>query len=107
MGNLGECSNELGPPPPNAVTEKVALTAPVNSIKWGNTVTFTAKGGTPPYRYSVIIGTGSVDAAGVYTAPFGTGTGSATVRVVDSKYTNGTSTVDKDRKAEQSITITD
>ena len=34
------------------------------------TCTFTASGGTPPYRFSVILGSGTIDAGtGVYTAP--------------------------------------
>jgi len=48
-----------------------------------NSTTFTAGGGSSPYTFSLVSGTGSINATtGVYTAP--AGAGSAVVRVTDS-----------------------
>ncbi len=52
------------------------------TIAVNNTTTFTAAGGTGPYTFSLVAGTGTVNAStGVYTAP--AVAGSATVRVTD------------------------
>ncbi len=108
FGNLGECPNDLTAIPPNQLTSKVTIMAATAAVKWGNSTTLTASGGTPPYRFSVIIGSGTVvESTGVFTAPFGSGVASSTIRVVDSKYVNGTSAQDKERKAEISLTLTD
>lgn len=63
------------------ITGPLALT-PLNSfVNVNQTKQFTGAGGTPPYTYAVISGGGTIDAAGLYTAP--AAVGMATVRVTD------------------------
>ena len=53
------------------------------SVDAGQTLSFTASGGTPPYAFSIVSGGGSINpSTGIYTAPLTGGT--ATVRVTDS-----------------------
>ena len=78
--------------PPPLVLSPASIT-----IQAGSAVTFTATGGTPAYTYSMQSGVGSIDpVSGEYTSSV---TGSATVKVTDSKLpvhrsTTATVTVD-------------
>jgi hypothetical protein len=61
----------------------LGLTPSTKTLAVGNSATFTALTGVPPYTYSVAAGGGAIDSStGVYTAPAAAGT--ATVRVTDS-----------------------
>lgn len=72
----------------NTVTANVTVTSPLSIspsskvLAVNNTFTFAGVGGTTPYSYSVVSGTGSVNASsGLYTAPGSSG--DAVVRVTD------------------------
>jgi hypothetical protein len=64
------------------------------SLDAGTSKTFVATGGTPPYTFSVVSGTGAVTSAGTYTTPGAAG--SADVRVTDSggQHADATVTID-------------
>lgn len=74
------------------ITSPLSLSPASTVLAVNNTVTFTGVGGTPPYTYAQIAGTGTINSAtGDYTAPASSGT--ATVRVTDSLGATDTSTV--------------
>ena len=78
MTLLAGCGGGGGSSSPSMLTvspSSVALDA-------GMTKTFAAAGGTPPYTFSLVSGTGSMTAAGSYSAPIVAG--SAVVRATDS-----------------------
>jgi plastocyanin len=61
------------------------------TIQAGGSVTFAADGGTPPYAYSKVSGVGSIGSSdGIYTSA---SSGSATVKVTDSKSRTDTAAV--------------
>ncbi len=64
------------------------------SLDAGMSKTFVATGGTPPYTFSVVSGTGTVTSAGTYTTPGAAG--SADVRVTDAggQHADATVTID-------------
>src|ERR1700740_2442323 len=64
------------------------------SLDAGMSKTFVASGGTSPYTFSVVSGTGTVTSAGTYTTP--DAAGSADVRVTDSggQHADATVTID-------------
>jgi hypothetical protein len=50
--------------------ESLAISPVSVTVMVSQTCTFTATGGTPPYTFSVVSGSGTIDAkTGVYTAP--------------------------------------
>lgn len=63
------------------IQDVLELTPLMTEVSVSQSVTFSARGGTPPYRYSMVFGGGSIDAQGVYRAP--STTGQASVRVSD------------------------
>ena len=74
------------------ITTTLLMSPPSIVLAANNTTTFTGTGGTPPFAYSLVSGTGSINASsGLYTAP--AAAGSATVRVTDSLGATNTSTV--------------
>ncbi len=68
-------------------TTTVTVVGPVNivpsvtSVLAGNTRSFSGSGGQTPYTYAVVSGGGTINSAGLYTAP--ASSGSATVRITD------------------------
>ena len=65
------------------VTTPLGITPATKTLAVNNTFTFSATGGTSPFTFSVVAGTGIVNStSGLYTAPNASGT--ATVRVTDS-----------------------
>ncbi len=65
------------------VTTTMSISPTSSTIAVNNTQTFSVTGGTGPYTFSRVVGTGTINAStGVYTAPVTSG--SATVRVTDS-----------------------
>ncbi len=74
------------------ITSVMSISPATKTLAVNNVTTFTVSGGTGPYTYSVLSGSGSiVSATGVYTAP--AVAGSATVRVTDSLGATSNSTV--------------
>jgi hypothetical protein len=56
--------------------------------------TFVASGGTPPYSFSVVSGTGSVNANGTYTTPAAAGTADVRVSDAGGAHADATVTID-------------
>lgn len=66
------------------------INSPYNIIAMGNSMTFTGSGGTPPYSFSIVSGTGSITTGGLYE---GVAVGTATIQVQDSLGATRTKTV--------------
>lgn len=74
------------------VYDVLAISPASKTLVVNNNVTFSATGGDGSYTYSIVSGGGSINGAtGVYTAPATTGT--ATVRVTDSRGSTSDATV--------------
>jgi hypothetical protein len=69
----------------------VAISPSSITINAGFSTTFTYSNGIAPFTFSVVSGGGSINSAGVYTAPLSAGT--ATVKVTDGKSNTSNSTV--------------
>ena len=68
--------------PGNVVTTSTLMISPTSSaVSPLNNLQFSASGGSPPYTYSVVSGSGTITSAGLFTA--GSMTGLATVAVHD------------------------
>ena len=92
VGNMGDCERVNKATPPTASSD-VEIKAPAARIKVGERMTFTATGGVPPYKYSIVQGGGTIDAdSGVYTAP--NTVGAVVVRAIDTRMT-ATATCEK------------
>ncbi len=66
------------------------INAPYSAIAVGNSMTFTGSGGTPPYSFSIVSGSGSITTGGLYE---GVAVGTATIQVQDSLGATRTKTV--------------
>ena len=76
--NVGNTANAIV-----TITSAMSISPASITLAVNNTTTFTVSGGTGPYTYSTVSGTGTINSStGVYTAP--ASSGSATVRVTDS-----------------------
>lgn len=74
LGNISDASVN--------VVDPVLIAPSAVMLAVGNSVSFTASGGLPPFAYTVVAGGGSIgSASGVYNAPLTSGT--ATVKVSD------------------------
>ena len=73
------------------VNAALAISPSTKALAVGNTSTFSASGGVPPYTYSVVSVTGGTFNGGAYTAPNAAGT--YTVRVTDSIANTSAATV--------------
>ncbi len=100
----------------NIASANVIITTPLTlspisvTVAVNNTTTFTPVGGTGPFTFSIVSGTGTINSAtGVYTAP--AASGSAVVRVTDSLGATDTSMVTVNpalaiSPASQTVTVT-
>jgi hypothetical protein len=77
-GGGGGSSPPPAPPPPPSL----GISPTAASLDVGMSKTFVASGGTPPYTFSLVSGTGSVTSSGAYSTLGAAGT--ADVRVTDS-----------------------
>ncbi len=85
--NVGNTANAIV-----TITSAMSISPASITLAVNNTTTFTVSGGTGPYTYSTVSGTGTINSStGVYTAP--ASSGSATVRVTDSLGATGDASV--------------